>query len=152
MVSVINVLDLNIHKQRTRIDEIIRNRFLSASDKIKHEIDNLMEAIKKNKNSIKHLFSRGSDTIIKYCLLFKQNLSYKLRQNLWNPKIWGIMLVFLLIIGNSIITTHYLSSFSFEQTNDTFSYIAFIILSIFGITIINAKWIKIVAEKYARKF
>jgi hypothetical protein len=111
-----------------------------------------MKTNKTHKNSIKHLFSRRSDTTIKYSFLFEQNTSYKLRQNLWNPKIWGIMLVFLFIIGNSIITAHCLSSFSFGQTNDTFSYIVFIILSILGITIINAKWIKIVAEKYARKF
>ena len=111
-----------------------------------------MKTNKMHKNSTKHLFSKGSNTTIKYCLLFEQNISQKLRQNLWNPKIWGIMLVFLFIIGNSLITAHYLSSFSFEQTNDTFSYIAFIILSFLGITIINAKWIKIVAEKYAGKF
>ncbi|WP_281299302.1 hypothetical protein [Flavobacterium limnophilum] len=111
-----------------------------------------MKTNKTLKNSTKHLFSRRSDTTTKYCLLFEQKISHKLRQNLWSPKIWGIMLVFLFIIGNSIITAHYLSRFSFEQTNDTFSYIAFIILSILGITIINAKWIKIMAEKYARKF
>lgn len=62
------------------------------------------------------------------------------------------MLVFLFIIGNSMITAHYLSRFSFEQANDTFSYITFIILSILAIIIINAKWIKIVAENYAEKF
>lgn len=119
---------------------------------MKHKIDNLMEADKKCKTSIKHLFSKGSDTTIKYCLLFEQNISHKLKHNLWSPKIWGILLVFLFIIGNSLITAHYLSSFSFEQTNNMFSYIAFIILSILGITIINAKWIKIIAEKYAGKF
>ena len=112
---------------------------------MKHKSDNLMET---SKTSIKHLFSRVSNTTIKCFLSFKQSINYKV----WSPKIWGIMIVFLFIIGNSIITAHYLSSFSFEQTNDMFSYIAFIVLSILGITIINAKWIKIVAEKYAGKF
>lgn len=119
---------------------------------MKHKINDLMETDKTYKTSIKHLFSKGSNTIIKYCLLFEQNTSHKLRYNLWSPKIWGIMIVLLFIIGNSMITAHYLSSFSFEQANDMFSYLGFIILSIFGITIINAKWIKIVAEKYAGKF
>lgn len=111
-----------------------------------------MKTNKTHKNSIKHLFLTGSDTTIKCGLLFEQNISHKLRQNLWNPKIWGIILVFLFITGNSMITAHYLSRFSFEQTNNTISYIAFIILSILVITIINAKWIKIVAENYAKKF
>lgn len=127
--------------------EIVHHLYL-----MKHKIDKLVQVGKTAKNTIKYLISKGSNTTIKYCLLFEQNTSHKLRYNLWSPKIWGIMLVFLFIIGNSLITAHYLSRFSFVQANDTSSYIAFIILSFLGITIINAKWIKIVAEKYARKF
>jgi hypothetical protein len=120
--------------------------------KMKYEIDTLMELGKTYKTNIKHLFSIKSHTSIKFFCFSNKIVSYKLRQSLLNPKIWGIMLVFLFIIGNSVITAHYLSCFSFGQTNDTFSYIAFIILSFSGITIINAKWIKIVSEKHARKF
>jgi hypothetical protein len=111
-----------------------------------------METNKTNKIPKKHLISRISHSITKYCFLFKENASYKLKQNFWSKKNLAIVFVLLFAIGNSIITAHYLSRFSFELANDTFSYIAFIILSILVITIINAKWIKIVAEKCAGKF
>lgn len=57
------------------------------------------------------------------------------------------MLVLFFITDNSIIIADYLSSFSFEQTNDTLSYRSFIILSILGITIINAKMDKNSVQK-----
>lgn len=107
-------------------------------------------------NSIKFMatsiFTSGRNKAIKYYLLQKEKINFKLKQNLWPKKILAIMFVLIFTIGNSIITAHYLTSFSFELKNDMFSYIGFIILSFFGIIIINARWIKIVAEKYAEKF
>jgi len=120
--------------------------------KMKYEIDNLMETGKTYKSIIKDMISISRETAKRYCLIFKENAIYKLKQNLWRKKILAIMFVLIFTIGNSLITAHYLTSFSFELKNDIFSYIGFIILSIFGITIINAKWIKIVAEKYADRF
>ncbi len=118
---------------------------------MEYKMNNPMEVDKTHKIIIKHLFSITNEAEKKYYLLSKEKASHKFRRNLWSKKILGIMPVFLFIIGNSMITAHYLSSFSFEQTNDIFSYLCFIILSILGITIINARWIKIVAEKYAKK-
>lgn len=107
-------------------------------------------------NSIKFMatpiYISGRNKAIKYYLLYKENAIYKLKQNLWSKKILAIIFVLLFIIGNSAITAHYLTIFSFELKNDMFSYLGFIILSISGITIINARWIKIVAEKYADRF
>ncbi|SHG57947.1 hypothetical protein SAMN05443549_10511 [Flavobacterium fluvii] len=119
---------------------------------MKHKIDNVMETGKTNKTYIKHLISRISKTATKYCFLFKENAGFQLRQKLWSKKILAILFVLIFTIGNCMVTAHYLSSFSFELKNDMFSYLAFIILSIFAIIIINAKWIKIVAEKYADRF
>lgn len=128
----------------------------SAVDKIKrkmeYEMNNPVEANKTHKIIIKHLFSRTNETTKKCYFLFKENASHKFKRSLWSKKTLAIVLVLMFTICNSIITAHYLSSFSFEQTNDLFSYIGFIFLSISGITIINARWIKIVAEKYANRF
>jgi len=98
------------------------------------------------------IFISGRNKTIKYYLLHKEKINFKIKQNFWSKKNLAVLFVLLFTIGNSIITAHYLTSFSFELKNDMFSYIGFIILSVFGITIINAKWIKIVAEKYAEKF
>lgn len=119
---------------------------------MEYEMNNPMEADKTHKIIIKYLISTTNEGAKKYYLRFKENASHKFRRNLWSKKSLGIMLVLIFIICNSMITAHYLSSFSFEQTNDMFSYVSFIVLSILGITIINARWIKIVAEKYAKKF
>lgn len=104
------------------------------------------------KTNTNHLFLIRSDAATRFCLFFKLSVIPKLRLNLWCIKRLVLMLVFLFAICNSMITAYYLSSFSFEQTNNTFSYLGFIILSFTGITILNAKWIKIVAEHYAKKF
>ena len=111
-----------------------------------------METDKPNKTYLKHLISRISNTATKYYSLFKENASYKLKQNLSSKKNLAVLFVLLFTIGNSIITAHYLSRFSFELKNDMLAYVGFIFFSFFGITIINAKWIKIVAEKYANRF
>lgn len=115
-------------------------------------ISSLLLPDKTYESSKKGLISKTSDTAKMYCFLFKEKVRYGFRRNLWSKKSLGIMLVLIFTICNSMITAHYLSIFSFEQTNDMFSYLGFIILSFFGITIINARWIKIVAEKYAKKF
>jgi hypothetical protein len=124
----------------------------STRDKMKYKIDNVMETGKTNKTYMKELISRISYKATNYCFLFKGNACFRFKENLLSKKNLAILFVLLFAIGNSIITAHYMSRFSFELANDTFSYLAFIILSIFGITIINAKWIKIVAEKYANTF
>lgn len=111
-----------------------------------------METDKTNKIPKKDLISRISDTTTKYFFLLKKEASFQLRQNLWSKKIIAILFVLLFTIGNSMVTAHYLSRFSFELQSDMLTYLGFIIFSIFGITIINAKWIKIVAEKYANRF
>lgn len=90
--------------------------------------------------------------LIKYASLSKKYASHKLKWKLWSKKSLAITVVFVFAICNSLVTAHFLSNFSFELTNDIFSYLVFIIASVFGIGIINARWIKIVAEKYANKF
>ena len=113
------------------------------------EIKNPTGADEIGESDTQLLISKKGNSIKNY-LRFDDGLNNVLRRNSRGFN-WSIILVLLFTICNSMITAHYLTSFSFELKNDMFSYFGFIILSIFGIAIINARWIKIVAEKYAEK-
>ncbi|KAA6321186.1 hypothetical protein EZS27_029135 [termite gut metagenome] len=98
----------------------------------------------------KYLISKTRDTE-KYNLLFKENISYGFRRNLWGMKSWGLAILFVCFLIHLTIATNFFSSFSFTPTKDAFLYALFLFILIFWVFIVQPNWVKVVAIEYAKR-
>ena len=87
----------------------------------------------------------------KYKLLFKENINYGFRRNLWGIKSIGILLVITSIL--IIIIHSYLNNQFLEASNYPLwvSLTMLIILLLFWVFIVSKNWIKVVAFAYAER-
>ena len=98
----------------------------------------------------KYLISKTRDTT-KYNLLFKENISYGFRRNLWGMKIWALVILFFSTIVHLTLATNFFSNISFKPNKDSYLYIGFLMVFIFWIFIVTPNWIRIVADEYAKR-
>lgn len=146
------------HSNNT-IDQLTKERYHKIlSEKINNisiptkeeEISDTTKADSIYESCTNFLIGKTRDTE-KYNLLFKENISYGFRRNLWGMKSWGISLLVLTLILHILIATKLLTNISFKPTKDIYLYIAFLVDIIFWIFIVNTNWIKIVAFEYAKR-
>jgi hypothetical protein len=98
----------------------------------------------------KYLISKTRDTE-KFNLLFKENINYGFRRNLWGMKMWGMIILIASAIAHMVIATDFFTNIGFKPTSDTYPYLAFFVLGAFWIFVVTKNWVKITAFAYAER-
>lgn len=84
-------------------------------------------------------------------LLFKENVSYGFRRNLWGMKLWALIILFLCIVCHSVFAIYHFSNFKQLLINDLYIYGFLLVTMFFWIFIVTKNWIKITAFAYAER-
>ncbi|MFM1775922.1 MAG: hypothetical protein RJA53_1532 [Bacteroidota bacterium] len=143
-----NLLDKHTKARFHKIlGEKINNIILPSEEE---ERKNPSESDEIYESCTKYLISKTRDTT-KYTLLLKENTSYGFRRNLWGMKIWAIIILIISFIIHAIIATDYFTNYSFKPSKDAYLYTVLFFDFIFWMFIVTPKWIRIVAEEYARR-
>lgn len=135
----------NYHKKMLKLSPI-------ENSEIDFENVDLESVVDIYKSWTKYLISQTRDTK-KYSLLFKENISYGFRRNLWGLKTISIILILLVLAGNFIFTEIGTGFQNFKDFSINFwisEVLLFILLLIWSFIITN-KWIKIPAFGYAER-
>lgn len=98
----------------------------------------------------KYLISKTRDTE-KFNLLFKENINYGFRRNLWGMKTWGMIILIASALAHMVITTNFFSNIGLKPTNDIYPYLAFLALGLFWIFVVKKNWVKLTAFAYAER-
>lgn len=98
----------------------------------------------------KYLISKTRDTE-KFNLLFKENINYGFRRNLWGMKTWGLSILITSILTHMVIATDGFSNIGFKPTNDIYPYLAFLALGLFWIFVVTNNWVRLTAFAYAER-
>lgn len=100
----------------------------------------------------KYLISQTRD-VKKFSLLFKDNISYGFRRNLWGLKSLAILILVLLIGGNYLFWAVSLQEFNPMAFPLGFRYTAIVltIFLFFWVSVVTKEWIKVPAFSYAER-
>lgn len=148
-----------LRHSNTIIDQLTKDRYHKIlSEKIgniyiptkEEEIIDKIKADTIYESCTNYLIAKTRDTE-KYNLLFKENISYGFRRNLWGMKNWGISILLITLILHFLIATKVLNNFSLKPTKDVYLYLLLLLDLIFWLFIVNPNWIKTVAFEYAKR-
>lgn len=100
----------------------------------------------------KYLISQTRDTK-KYALLFKDNISYGFRRNLWGLKPFAVFIILGLVIGNYLFWVFRMDQWIPVEFPLSFMYstIALLLLLCFWLFIVTKNWVRIPAFSYAER-
>ncbi|MBK7308913.1 MAG: hypothetical protein IPI88_19140 [Chitinophagaceae bacterium] len=98
----------------------------------------------------KFLISKTRDTK-KFNLLFKENISYGFRRNLWGMKIWALLLLLFCFGLHFYFATKNLTVFNHYETKDIGLFAFLLATTLFWLLIVNKNWIKLPAFAYAER-
>ena len=98
----------------------------------------------------KYLISKTRDTK-KFPLIFKENISYGFRRNLWGMKMWALVLLSILIIIHFYFITDGFTAKIELKNKDIFLFVFFGIMLLFWFFIVTKNWIKLTAYAYAER-
>lgn len=98
----------------------------------------------------KFLISKTRDTK-KFPLIFKENISYGFRRNLWGMKYWALVIISILIIIHFYFITNGFKTKITLQNKDIFLFIFFGLVLLFWFFIVTKNWIKLTAYAYAER-
>lgn len=98
----------------------------------------------------KYLISKTRD-VNKYPLLFRENINYGFRRNLWGMKTLALIIVAGCLIIHALIATEKFTTFQILNITDWLLVAAFGVISIFWLFMVNKEWIKIPAFAYAER-
>ncbi len=98
----------------------------------------------------KYLISKTRDTK-KFNLLFKENISYGFRRNLWGMKPWALLLIILCFICHLFFATKQFVVFNQFAPKDIGLFVFLFVTTIFWFSVVTKNWIKIVAFAYAER-
>ncbi|HXP51353.1 MAG TPA: hypothetical protein VN922_15455 [Bacteroidia bacterium] len=99
---------------------------------------------------VKFLISKTRDTK-KFNLLFKENINYGFRRNLWGMKTWALFLLFCCLVLHSYIMTSHFTVFNQFANKDIGLFTYFLFNTLFWLIIVNKDWIRIPAFAYAER-
>jgi hypothetical protein len=104
------------------------------------------------KSWTKFLISQTRDTQ-RFNLLFKDNVSYGFRRNLWGLKIYAILFIIVLIVGNYIFWVSHLKSWNVMNFSNVFFYSsgALLFFLFFWLFIVTKNWVRLAAFSYAER-
>ncbi|MDP1812411.1 MAG: hypothetical protein Q8K66_13505 [Sediminibacterium sp.] len=100
----------------------------------------------------RYLIAQTRDTKV-FPLLFKDNVSYGFRRNLWALKSIGLLLTSALLIGNYLFWWYRSKTWNLALFPENFLYATALLLIVllFWLFIIRASWVKITAFSYAER-
>jgi hypothetical protein len=114
------------------------------------EMENLQAADVIYDSCTKFIISKTRDTS-KYALLFKENINYGFRRNLWGMKTWAIGFIAICILVHSFMMTQKFTSIETVSTKDWMLSSIFILFVLFWSLIVNREWVKTTAFAYAER-
>ncbi len=97
-----------------------------------------------------YLISKTRDTK-KFYLLFKENISYGFRRNLWGMKIWAIQVILVSVIIHAFYSTKSFSVFNVFTTEDIVLFLFLLFAMLFWLFIVTKSWIKATSFAYAQR-
>lgn len=98
----------------------------------------------------KYLISNTRDTK-KFNLLFKENINYGFRRNLWGMKTWALCFLLLCFILHLFMVSNYFTNFYKIDIKDILPFVIIFIIALFWIFIVTRNWVKIPAYAYAER-
>lgn len=96
------------------------------------------------------LISKTRDTK-KFSLLFKENISYGFRRNLWGMKGWALFILLIVTVFHFYLITRGFAYFNNIAVKDIGLFVFFSVIGIFWLFIVNKNWVKIPAFGYAER-
>lgn len=97
----------------------------------------------------KYLISKTRDTN-KFRLLFKENINYGFRRNLWGMKAWAIIILIVCSFIHLFTSTDGFNYFWFEEKESIFQLILLCLL-FFWVFVVTKNWTKNAAYSYAER-
>jgi hypothetical protein len=100
----------------------------------------------------KYLISQSRDNK-KFSLLYKENVSYGFRRNVWGLRPLAITFSMCLLIANYLFFTLTLNTFYPQSFPNSFIYssLSIILIILFWLFIVTKPWVKLVAFSYAER-
>lgn len=143
-----NYLDVHTKKRfHTKFEEVISDIRIPT---LEEEQEDLYAADCVYDSCTKYLISKTRDTN-KYPLLFKENVNYGFRRNLWGMKAWALTIILGCLIVHAVIATEKFTTFGIPNTTDWLLLTVLVIVSIFWLFTVNKEWIKVPAFAYAER-
>ena len=141
---------LDIHTKK-RIHSLLEQTILGIKiPTMNEEQMNPVEADAVYESCTRYLISKTRDTD-KYSLLFKENTNYGFRRNLWGMKVWALIIIIACVLIHCIMITKGLSTITLLKPIDWLLFVAFFILILFWLFVVNREWIKTTAIAYAER-
>ncbi|KAA6328921.1 hypothetical protein EZS27_022227 [termite gut metagenome] len=141
---------LDVHTKKryhTKLEQIIPEIKIPTHDE---EQENLQAADTIYESCTKYLISKTRD-VNKYPLLFKENINYGFRRNLWGMKIWALSIVIICLFIHSLIATEKYTTIETVNVKDWGILIVLTLFILFWLITVNREWIKIAAYAYAER-
>jgi len=145
--------------RNTYLDSVTKNRYRQIlTQKIpdiqiptaQEENDKPDDADEIYNSCSKFLISKTRDTT-KFNLLYKENVSYGFRRNLWAMKNFALSIIFLCLVTHFYFTTEGFKVFN-KFTTQSIGLFAFLLITILTwFFVITRDWIKLVAFSYAER-
>jgi hypothetical protein len=99
---------------------------------------------------VKFLISKTRDTA-KFNLLFKENISYGFRRNLWGMKLWALLLLLCCFGLHIYYATEYFTVFNQYEPKDIGLFAFLLVTTLFWIFVVTRNWIKMPSFAYAER-
>lgn len=141
---------LDIHTKKrfhTKLEQTIPDIKIPTNEE---EMENLQAADVIYDSCTKFLISKTRDTS-KYSLLFKENINYGFRRNLWGMKTLAIGIITICILVHSFMMTQKFTSIETVNTKDWMLLGIFILFVLFWSLMVNREWVKTTAFAYAER-
>jgi hypothetical protein len=141
------------------LDQITKNRYHKLLETKITDIKIPTAEQEKNDNNLadqvyesctKYLISKTRDTK-KFPLIFKENISYGFRRNLWGMKTWALVLLSILITIHFYFITKGVTNYISLQDKDILLFAFLGIVTIFWLFVVTKNWIKLTAYAYAER-
>ena len=143
-----NHLDVHTKKRfHTKLEQVIPDMKIPTPEE---ELEDLYSADCIYDSCTKYLISKTRDTN-KYHLLFKENINYGFRRNLWGMKAWALTIIVGCLIIHAVIATEKFTTFETPNTTDWLLLATLVIISMFWLFTVNKEWIKVTAFAYAER-
>ena len=143
-----NHLDVHTKKRfHTKLEQVIPDMKIPTPEE---ELEDLYAADCIYDSCTKYLISKTRDTN-KYHLLFKENINYGFRRNLWGMKAWALTIIVGCLIIHALIATEKFTTFETPNTTDWLLLATLVIISMFWLFTVNKEWIKVTAFAYAER-
>jgi hypothetical protein len=143
-----NHLDVHTKKRfHTKLEQIIPDIKIPTAEE---EQKNPQAADAIYDSCTKYLIAKTRDSS-KYFLLFKENINYGFRRNLWGMKTWALLIILISTSIHSFITTEKFTTIEPASIKDWGLLGVFVLFVLFWLFVVNKNWIKITAFAYAER-